>query len=231
MDITSIDLDEVIQSEVKDKPTRRLTKPDGNPVSEAPYRDVQGRYRTTSLFVETFESDLRDRYQPRFTLKEWDLPLPPNHWYHNAYPEDKPYPGLKPHVVPSLRRIYLEIADPVEYNFSMEVLGSHRHWLILQDLSWFQPYLQEWRDTLDIKLRSDAVRSLRRISESMDEAKALQAAKWLAEGSYKARREKGRPTEAQVVRETKKEASVRSLLQEDAERLGLTLDTPPEGNA
>lgn len=232
IDITSLSLDEVLEtSSPAPVQKKRKDKPHGGSVDDQPYKDTQGRYRTLSLFLETIDSDLRDRYQPRFSLKEMDQPLGPNHWYYNAYPEDKPYPGCKPHVVPSMRRLYLEMADPSEYSFAMEILGSDKHWKILQELPWFQPHLAEWRETLDTKLRSEAIQSLRKISQSMDEAKALQAAKWLAEGSYKTRREKGRPSSEEVTGHVVREASVKSLLQEDAERLGLTLDTKPEGNA
>ena len=193
---------------------RQLVQPDGNPLNNAPYRDVNGKYRTTSLFLETINFELGDHYQPRFTLKEHDFYPAPSNKYYDAYPN---------HVIPSLRRLYLEVSDPEEFLFAMEVFKSDRHWQILTDAEWFQPYLHEYREALHKKLRSEAIRDIRKISGSMDEAKALQAAKWLGEGGYKAKREKGRPEASEVVRETKVQVASKAMVNEDAERIGLIL--------
>lgn len=229
-DITKLDVpagtDDILRHPGSQKPVRERfaprpkVKPDGNPLNNPPYRDVNGKYRTKSLFLETINTDLDLAYQPRFTLLEWDFELAPSSQYYNAYPD---------HKIPSIRHAYLRIADPIEFLFAMEVLQSDRHWAILTESQFFQPYLEEWRNALDRKLKSEAVQNLRKISESMDEAKALQAAKWIGEGGYKARREKGRPTASQEAQELRIVTTSKQYLLEDAERLGLTIDTPPEG--
>lgn len=198
-----------------EKPKRK-TKPDGQSCNLPPYKDVQGRYRTESLFYETMrkgEMD-RDTYWPIFTLEENDKKLTESNWYFHRYPDNK---------IPSLRRIYLEMADPAEYDFAMAVFKSDRHWKILQNCAFFQPYLEEWRQTLRLKLRSEGIKTLREIALSGPGPQALQAGKWLAEMQFEEKATKGRPKNEDVARETRVQVEQNRLLQEDAERMGIDL--------
>lgn len=210
VDLTQIDV-EALGEVVDPVPATTVAPQSRSPHLGAPrpsYRDSNGKYRTKSLFRETYDKNLDPSlYLPVFVLHERDSD------------------GL-----PSLRRLYLSHNDPGEYSFAEDILGSYRHWQVLVDLQWFQPHLAEWRRALDAKVRSEAVIELVRISKSMDEAKALQAAKWLAEGSFRLPQEKGRPSTQQVDANTKLELQVKSVLQEDAERMGLTINTVPNGN-
>lgn len=196
--------------------TKRLTKPDGTSCNVAPYKDVIGRYRTESLFYETMAKAELDReiYWPIFTLNENDLVLTPSNWYYDRYPD---------HKVPSLRKIYLAEADPAEYDFSMKVFKSDRHWKILTKCTFFQPYLEEWRSTLRTKLHSAGIKTLLELAMSGPGPQALQAAKWLAEFGFEPKQSKGRPTNQQVAVETRKSVEQDRILLEDAERIGVKL--------
>lgn len=196
--------------------TKRLTKPDGQSCNVAPYKDVMGRYRTESLFYETMSKAELDRevYWPIFTLNENDLVLTASNWYYDRYPN---------HTIPSLRKIYLLEADPAEYDFSMKVFKSDRHWKILTKCTFFQPYLEEWRSTLRTKLRSAGIKTLLEIALSGPGPQALQAGKWLAEFGFEEKQAKGRPTNHQVAVETRKSVEQDRILLEDAERIGVKL--------
>ena len=166
------------------------------------YKDAQGRFLTQGLFFErcVFDELFGAEWVPPFTLKEYD---------HE-------HKGRK---YKSLRQIYLSYEDPTEYQFAVDTLGSWDHWLKLQDSPWFKPYLESWRTELDIKLRSKGVKSLLIAAASGE--KGIQAAKWLAEGSWKEQRKAGRPSKAEVEREKKIQAGIKEEVSDDAKRLGL----------
>lgn len=156
-----------------------------------------GRYRTQSLFLELYLKDTEARdLEPIFTLKsdEWK--------------------GL-----PSAKKIYINSNDPTEYSVAQELLGSWEHWLKLTECSWFKPYLKEWREELEVKLRSQAIKSLINTAETKG-AKGANAAKWLAERSWKDAK-RGRFSKAELDAERKIEAGIDASVKDDLERLGL----------
>jgi len=135
------------------------------------YKDAQGRFLTQGLFFErcVFDELFGEEWIPPFTLKEYD---------HE-------HKGKK---YKSLRQIYLSYEDPTEYQFAIDTLGSWDHWMKLQDSPWFKPFLESWRAELEVKIRSQGIRNM--LVASAGE-KGIQAAKWLAEGSWKEQRQVG----------------------------------------
>lgn len=199
-----------------------IIRPRGRCIDAPPYKDQIGRWRTRTLFYETFQEyewDQRDRWTPIFTLREFDLPLLPSDYWYTRFAPDKKIPER--HPIPSLRSIYLSYDDPTEYRFAMDVFKSVYHWKHLCKAKWFQPHLEEWRLCLGEKLRQIGIETLVGIAKGSDPKLALNAAKWLAESGWKERREKGRPSEAKVVAEVKREADIERIYREDAERLGI----------
>lgn len=203
-----------------------VVRPKGECIDLPPYKDQGGRWRTTSLFWETFDwgnQDINgiylfDKFSPIFTLREHAFCIPASNKLGERY---------KDRLVPSIREIYLSYEDPTEYLFAEQVFHSTYHWKHLQSLPWFQPYLDEWRLCLREKLRAIGCEALVRIAKGSDPKLALQAAKWLAEEGFSQRRGKGRPSEVSVQVEVKREASIDKIYQEDAERLGLEPPTSP----
>ena len=103
-------------------------------------KDTQGRYKTLALFAETLDPRVAaNGYEPVFTLKDHDL-------------DDG---------TPSLKRLYLQAMDPSEFSFAEEVFGTYLHWQKLIECTWFQPYLEQWRKELDLKLQSEAIKKMR----------------------------------------------------------------------
>jgi hypothetical protein len=187
-----------------------------------PYRIITpdgvttNRLRTSSLFLESYDYQDLDTsvYQPLWTLGEIPRQVDPNHVFYDVYPN---------HTFPSLRTLYLSYADPIEFNFAMGVFGSDRTWRMLLKAPWFQPYIEEYRQALTQKLRSDAVEVIRK--ESMSGGKlALQAAKWLAEQGYEDKASKGRPSKKDIESRIISEVSQSKLLEEDAERIGVKVN-------
>lgn len=138
------------------------------------FLDSSGRPLTQSLFLETgYSSDAL------YTLKE----------------VDSEYNGK---VYPSIKRLYVEMADPTEYKFATEYLLSWKHWQRICENKFLRKHIDEWREELEVKLRSQATVNL--INESRKGS--YQAAKWVADKGWD-QRTAGRPTKAEKERQEK----------------------------
>ncbi len=152
--------------------------------------DSAGRPLTQSLFLEVGYTDYAV-----FTLKD----------------EDYEYKGKK---YPSLKRIYLQEEDPTEYEFANKHLLGWNQWKRLCENKLIRKYIDEWREELELKLRS------RGIKEAIKNAEGggFQAAKWLAERGWE-QRGAGRPSKDEVERQKKFEARVAEDYSADVVRL------------
>ena len=160
-----------------------------------PAKDDTGKWLTRAVFWETRHAI----YPPSFTLKNYDLEKD----------------GV---VYPSLKNIFLTYADPTEYSFAVEVLGGWEHWHSMQKSYELSPIFQSWREELEVMLRSEALKAMRR-SAIEDGSKGVAAAKYLAEkGCEKTR---GRPSKDELAREERVRSNIKAELDEDAERLGM----------
>ena len=158
-------------------------------------KDVQGRWRTRSLFVEETTTPDID------TL--WCL-------------REGSWKGK-----PSMKDLYMDMQDPTEYKFAMATLGSWDHWKVLCNTKWFSVIIEEWRDELATKLRATAIDTIKNISKDTDDTRALQAARYLADKGWVDKQNQGRPSK-EVVEGTKKRlAQKASVMDEHAERIGL----------
>lgn len=152
--------------------------------------DTNGRPLTQSLFLELGYSDFAI-----YTLKDQD-----HVWNEKTYS--------------SLKRLYLEVADPTEYVFATTYLLGWRHWKRLCDNKVIRAYIDEWREELEVKLRSQGVK------HALTSAKtgSFQAAKWIADRGWE-QRGVGRPSKDEVEREKKFQARVDSEYNADIIRL------------
>lgn len=162
------------------------------------YRDSLGRFRTRSLFKEL---NADGKYPAYFTMKPYDLP-----------------------GAISMKRKYLEIADPTEYNVAIQLLGSWKHWEKLCELEWFKLELEDWRTELRKKIEADAIRRIGDIARA-DSASAFGANRYLLENFGPKPGKKsgaGRPTDKYVKAKAVREAvEAKEITEEDAARLGL----------
>jgi hypothetical protein len=154
-------------------------------------KDSKNDWRTLSIFVDTNVTQMPS---------EWTL---------------KPYPSKG---LPSAHALYLECADPTEYEFANQLLGSWAHWQRMLECKWFMPYVDAWRDELEIKLRSEAVRNIGTISKGTSPG-ALNASRWLAEKGW-TEKKRGRPSKQEVASERKKQALVSQEVADDLARIG-----------
>lgn len=101
--------------------------------------------------------------------------------------EDYEYKG-KTYI--SLKALYLEHEDVVEYDFATTYLLGWKHWQRICNNNLFKPHIEEWRFELELKMRSQAVKDIVEFSAG---DKGFQAAKWLADRGWD-KRSAGRPT-------------------------------------
>jgi hypothetical protein len=116
----------------------------------------------------------------------------------------------------ALKKWYLDAEDPSEYRFAKECLLGWRHWVRLIENKLFQPYLQEWRDELEVAMRSAGIQSIYDLSCS--ETGNFQAAKWLADKGWD-KRHPGRPSKAEQERDDNIHDRILKELNEDVDRM------------
>lgn len=152
--------------------------------------DVGGKPLTQSLFLELGYTEYAV-----YTLKD----------------EDYEYKGK---VYPSLKALYVALEDPTEYVFANMYLLGWQHWKRICENKAIRKYIDEWREELELKLRS------RGISEAIKAAEAggFQAAKWLADRGWDTRAA-GRPSKEEVEREKKFQARINDEYGSDVVRL------------
>jgi len=167
-------------------------------VDKTKFKNASGTYIIKPIFFEF--DDARHEYTV-YTLKEQDLE----------------YQGR---IFPSLRRLFIEAEDPTEYSFAVAHLDSWAHWKKLSSAPFFKPYLKEWREELEIRLRSSALLRMkaRAVGTSKD---AMQADKILLSGGWKTEEEKsvGRPSKEKIKEEAERMFSERSEFDEDFDRI------------
>lgn len=161
-------------------------------------KDSKGRWRTQSLFLETSYQSTSEA-APLYTMRPHD---------HEAQ------------NLPSFRRLYLEIADPTEYRQATQLLGGWSHWQALLGSKWFKDYIEEIRDELDVKLKSEAIMQALGILRDPEKLNT-QTYQFFAEGKYQPKRGKGRPSNEEVASEARRRADVAERVRADAERLGI----------
>ena len=130
------------------------------------------------------------------------------------------------HARPGLihaKNTFIELGDPTGYQWAIKYLGSWEHWLLLSKQRWFREFVDEWRDELDMKQKAEAIQVIKEIALSSDSKNALPAARYLAERGWDKTSGKGRPTKEQVAAELKHEVRQRTQIDDDAERIGLTM--------
>ena len=127
-------------------------------IDKSKFKDSGGRPITQSLFLEIGYSE-----NAFYTLKD----------------EDYEYNGK---VYPSLKRLYLEHEDVHEYDFATTYLLGWNHWQRLLNNKQVRKYIDEWRNELDLKLKSAGFRAI--LESALDEDGGFQAQRYLADRGW-----------------------------------------------
>lgn len=107
----------------------------------------------------------------------------------------------------SLRNRYLELNDPTEYQFATKYFGSFRHWKKVAESPRIAPHVEEWREELEVKLRSQGIKAM--IEKAADGD--YQPSKYLADKGWELKK-RGAPSKAEKARELKVQANVADVV-------------------
>ncbi len=155
-------------------------------------KDSEGRPLTQGIFLEVgYNTDLAV-----YTLKD----------------EDHEYKGK---VYPSLKALYLKHEDPTEYDFANQHLLGWNQWKRLLANKSIRKHIDEWREELELKLRSQAVQDIIQMSA---EEKGFQAARWLADRGWE-KKGAGRPKKDTSEHDSKMEKRLNDEFSADIYRL------------
>lgn len=165
-----------------------------------PYKGGSGAWLTEALFYD-----------------RWLLKRPDERVYEPVFTFYEKRPGLR-----CAMDDFVELGDPTGYKWAMTYLGDWNHFQRLMNTPWFPAVFAEWNRTLEIKLKSEAMDTIRDIAAGTS-SQALAAAKFLAETGWKPKHTKGRPSKAQVDEAAKQMAKIQQEHNTDAERIGLKL--------
>ena len=155
-------------------------------------KTAQGNYITQGLFLEIHYPETA-----MYTLDD----------------DDKEYKGK---VYPSLKKIFLEMEDVVEYDFANQTLCGWDHWQRIVNNQMLRPHILKWRNELELKLRSRAFQEI--LKRSKDELGTV-ANKWIADKSW-IKREAGRPSKEDIEREKNYQLKVLDEYGDDLRRIG-----------
>lgn len=152
--------------------------------------DSSGKPLTQGLFLEIGYGD-----SAIYTLKD----------------DDHEYNGK---VLPSIKKLYLEMEDTTEYEFANKFFLGWSHWQRICNNKVLRKYIDEWRVELDLKLRARATKLMIEQASSG----SYQAVKWLADRGWDLKKS-GRPTKEDIESEKKAIARVESEYSSDVIRL------------
>lgn len=122
---------------------------------------------------------------------------------------------------PSLFKLYLEMEDPTEYEFANTYFEDWDHWNRLCQTKWFKPYVTAWREELDLKIKSKALKAIKQEAAKGDKNK-FQANKILLDRSWESKTTttgRGRPSKEQVEQRVQELAEEEIQANADLERI------------
>lgn len=141
--------------------------------------DHMGKPLTQSIFLETGYSDFAV-----YTLKD------DHHTYNGK-------------LYPSLKKLFIEKEDPMEYDFANQYLLGWKHWQRMNANKMLRAHFDEWREELEFRLRCKGIKAMLESAIGGN----YQAAKFFADKGWD-KRIAGRPSKEEVNREVAFQAQV-----------------------
>ena len=115
--------------------------------------------------------------------------------------------------------VFLALDDMTEYTPAIQLCGTWKEWNRLKnDWPTFNDYIVEWKEELEIKLRSTAIQKIIDVSKGFDSA-ALSAAKFVSSAGWDKRTGVGRPSSAEKQREAKLLARAAAETKQEEDRI------------
>jgi hypothetical protein len=115
---------------------------------------------------------------------------------------------------PSLYLLYRSFDDPTEYEFAMTIFGEWRAWNTISNNPKIKPFVDSWREELEMKLRSEGIVKLREQAQSGNST----AARWLGEAGWRPKTRGPKP-QKEVQRQERVQAGVKEHVEKHYHKL------------
>lgn len=161
-------------------------------IDKTKFKDEKGRYIVQGLFLE-------DRYNADMA-------------YYTFDGEHKEYKGK---TFLSLKKLYLEMGDPTEYNFANTYLYDWDHWQRLCRNSIISKHIEKWREELSLALVADGLEAIISLANG---GNSYQAAKFLADRGWD-KSQRGRPSNDEIEGELQRRADAEEEYASEAKLL------------
>lgn len=126
----------------------------------------------------------------------------------------------------SLYRLYMEMGDLTEYEFALTYFYNWNHWKRLCLVPWFLPHVTRWREELDLKTKSEAIKRIKEEAKDPKGKNTFSANKVLIDRAWEKSAPKkevvrtvGRPSNEEVVGELKRQVESLKAVDADYERI------------
>ena len=126
----------------------------------------------------------------------------------------------------SLQQLFVKMVpnDPTEYEFAQAVFGSWNVWKGISEAPQIKPYVNHWRNEVVVKIKSQAIQAIAEEMKSngrssFSAAKLLLDKGWLDNDTASQAKKK-----LQAKEQEEQDKQALSLLQNDAQRLGLKVN-------
>ena len=124
--------------------------------------------------------------------------------------------------VPSLYKLYMAEEDFTEFEFATKYFESFQHWKRLCEMNFFIPYISEWKEELELKIRARFLKNLIGKGENdANVAKYLLNGKWIedAQKSNQVTNLRGRPSKQEIRNHLTLISSQEKQIEEDYKRI------------
>jgi hypothetical protein len=123
---------------------------------------------------------------------------------------------------PSLYRFYMSMEDFTEFEFASKYFESFQHWKEISNSAWFAPYIAEWREELELKIKARNLKSLIEKAEvDVSVAKFLLGKKWVDDAQIRnpGVNLRGRPSKEEIKGHLRLITMEERKIEEDIERM------------
>lgn len=111
-------------------------------------------------------------------------------------------------TIDEARQLFIECDDMTGYVFCTQYLGGYQHWKAILSSPKLEPYIEEWKEELEVKKRSEALNRIEREAQTGH----FQANKFLADRGWETRKA-GRPSNEEIEKNVRREKKLRDNVQ------------------
>lgn len=111
--------------------------------------------------------------------------------------------------------------DPTEVKFAQECFEGWEHWMMVTKCTWFKPYIERWREEIELRIRSKALAAVLEVANDRYSKFQYEANKYLLSGQWKPNSKDtvGRPSKAKIKEQAEEMFMLEKEMKDDLTRL------------